>query len=64
MWDYSSEWMNYKGVICPLYSFFWVLLAIIGIVFADSINYYILLDGERPAYKLFKVLEIKLPERK
>ncbi|MDO4945037.1 MAG: putative ABC transporter permease [Ruminococcus sp.] len=27
LWDYSQFWKNYKGVICPLYSFFWVLLS-------------------------------------
>lgn len=23
LWDYSGEWMNFKGVICPKFSFFW-----------------------------------------
>lgn len=27
LWDYSKEWLNYKGYICPKFSFFWVLLA-------------------------------------
>lgn len=27
LWDYSKEWLNYKGLICPKYSFFWMLLA-------------------------------------
>lgn len=25
LWDYSNEWMNIKGIICPLFSFFWGL---------------------------------------
>ena len=27
LWDYSSCWGNIKGIICPLYSFFWYLLS-------------------------------------
>lgn len=26
LWDYSDRWLNYKGVICPLFSFIWTLL--------------------------------------
>ena len=29
LWDYSNEWGNFQGIICPLYSFFWLLLSII-----------------------------------
>lgn len=34
LWDYSNRWMNYKGVICPLFSAIWTL---VGAVF-----YYVL----------------------
>jgi len=27
LWDYSTCWGNIKGIICPLYSFFWYLLS-------------------------------------
>ena len=27
LWDYSSEWMNFKGLICPKFSFFWALIS-------------------------------------
>ena len=64
MWDYSNEWMNYKGVICPLFSFLWILLAIIGIIVADCINYYLLWNGDRPNYKLFKFIHLSFPQRK
>lgn len=37
LWDYSNEWGNYKGVICPLYSLIW------GIV---SALYYFLLGDK------------------
>ncbi len=26
LWDYSTRWGNYKGIICPLFSFFWAVL--------------------------------------
>ena len=26
LWDYSDRWMNYKGIICPLYSAIWLLI--------------------------------------
>lgn len=29
LWDYSDEWCNIKGIICPKYSFFWTLLSAI-----------------------------------
>ena len=29
LWDYSDEWLNFKGLICPLYSFFWGILGMI-----------------------------------
>jgi uncharacterized membrane protein len=27
LWDYSSCWGNIQGIICPQYSFYWVLLS-------------------------------------
>lgn len=29
LWDYDNEWGNIKGVICPKYSFFWIVLSAI-----------------------------------
>ena len=26
LWDYSNEWGNYKGIICPLFSFIWTVI--------------------------------------
>lgn len=26
LWDYSNEWGNYKGIICPLFSAIWTIL--------------------------------------
>lgn len=28
LWDYSKRFMNYKGVVCPLFSLFWALLGV------------------------------------
>lgn len=27
LWDYSNEWGNIDGIICPLFSFFWAALS-------------------------------------
>ena len=27
LWDYSDEWMNFKGLICPKFSLFWTLIS-------------------------------------
>lgn len=27
LWDYSDEWGNIQGIICPLFSFFWGVIA-------------------------------------
>lgn len=27
LWDYSNEWGNFKGVICPKFSFLWAVLS-------------------------------------
>lgn len=35
LWDYSNEWANYKGIICPKFSLFWAILGAI---------YYFLID--------------------
>lgn len=29
LWDYTDEWCNIKGIICPKYTFFWVVLSAI-----------------------------------
>ena len=36
LWDYSDRWLNYKGIICPLYSAIWLL--------AGAIYYFFLYD--------------------
>ena len=39
LWDYTNNKFNYKGIICPLFSFFWALL---GAVYYFLIHPYIL----------------------
>lgn len=39
LWDYSKQWGNIQGIICPLFSFFWALL---GAVYYFFIHPYIL----------------------
>lgn len=29
LWDYTDEWGNIEGIICPKFSFFWVILSAI-----------------------------------
>lgn len=53
MWDYSNMWMPmFDNLICPLFSFFWVLLSGVGIVLADAIDYYVLHDDIQPYYRV------------
>lgn len=33
LWDYSKRWGNVQGIICPLFSFLWTLVAAIYILF-------------------------------
>lgn len=39
LWDYSDEWGNIQGIICPRFSFFW---AILGAIYYFLIHPYIL----------------------
>ena len=41
LWDYSNEWGNIQGIICPLFSFYW---AVFGAIYYFLIHPYIL-DG-------------------
>lgn len=35
LWDYSQNRFNIKGIICPLYSFFWMILSAVYYFFID-----------------------------
>ena len=53
MWDYSNFKYNLYGVICPQFTFFWILLSVVAIVLADAINYYVFRDTQKPYYIIF-----------
>lgn len=36
LWDYSDNRFNYKGIICPLYTFFWGLICAIYYLFVHN----------------------------
>ncbi|MBO5907091.1 MAG: hypothetical protein J6Q85_02930 [Clostridia bacterium] len=38
VWDYSNERFNLLGQICPLFSLFWSLLALVFLPLADKLN--------------------------
>ena len=29
LWDYSKQKFNYRGIICPLFSFFWLIVSLL-----------------------------------
>lgn len=33
LWDYSNEWGNYRGIICPLFSFYRFVITILSYFF-------------------------------
>ena len=35
LWDYTQFWGNIKGIICPMYSFFWLVLSFAYCFFID-----------------------------
>ena len=39
LWDYSEEWGNIDGLICPLYTLFWTIL---GAIYYYLVNPYII----------------------
>ena len=38
VWDYSSQWMNFLGQVCPLFSFLWFLLTFPLLFFYKKIH--------------------------
>lgn len=52
VWDYSDEWGNIIGQICPKFSLYWFFLSLVAILLDDFIRYAVF-DEERPHYRLF-----------
>ena len=38
VWDYSGQWMNFPGQVCPLFSFFWFVLTFPLLFLSNRIN--------------------------
>lgn len=53
IWDYSENFGNILGQICPKHTIYWFLLSSIGIVIDDYIRYF-LFGEEKPKYKLYR----------
>lgn len=51
VWDYSGQWGNLWGQICPEYTALWCLLAGVVIVLFDWMDYWTG-NGPRPYYRL------------
>lgn len=52
IWDYSDEFGNFLGQICPKHTIYWFLLSSVGIVVDDYIRYF-LFGEEKPKYRIF-----------
>jgi len=52
MWDYTTEWLNFYGIICLKFSIYWCLLAILAVLIADFVNYCIYRDSSAPYYMI------------
>lgn len=52
VWDYSHLPFNIYGQVCLLYTFFWILLAVVAIVADDWLRHWMFKE-EKPHYKLF-----------
>lgn len=51
VWDYSCEWGNILGQICPKYSLYWFFLSFVGILLDDVIRWIVFCE-EKPRYKI------------
>ena len=61
MWDYSNIPLNFDGVICLPFSALWLLLSVVAIFLADSINYYVFGDTVLPHYAIGDIVIVFKP---
>ena len=52
VWDYSDEWGNLLGQICPLYSVLWYFVSLPAILIDDWLRYWLFFE-DRPHYRIF-----------
>lgn len=51
IWDYTDEFGNILGQICPKHTVYWFFLSLVGIILDDYIRHF-LFDEEKPKYKI------------
>lgn len=51
IWDYTDEFFNILGQICPKHTVYWFLLSLVGIILDDYIRHF-LFGEEKPKYKV------------
>lgn len=64
MWNYNNQIGNIDGVICPLFSFIWFFIAILCVLLADFIDYYLLNGSDYPYYKILNKIIYPFKRRK
>lgn len=52
VWDYSDEWGNLLGQICPKYSVLWYFISLAAILLDDWLRYWLFFE-RKPHYKIF-----------
>lgn len=52
VWDYSNQWGNILGQICPAFFIAWYFISLPAIILDDYLRYW-LLKEDKPHYKLF-----------
>ena len=50
VWDYSDEWGNLLGQICPKFSALWYFISLAAILLDDWLRYWLFRE-EKPKYK-------------
>ena len=51
IWDYTDEFCNILGQICPKHTVYWFLLSCVGIVLDDCVRHF-LFGEEKPKYTI------------
>ena len=52
IWDYSNQWGNIAGQICPKFMVLWFFVSLLGIFIDDWVRYLVFHES-KPHYKLF-----------
>ena len=52
IWDYRNQTFNLNGQVCLLYTFYWWVISLIGIILDDFIRWK-LYKEQKPKYKIF-----------